>query len=118
LGFATSIIYDGTPGIEQSVAVSASKPYLSYWFWIASSDFCGYVMVDQVVVDRLDLCSDKSTNGWKRRTVNLSAYKGQIVSLALEASTDGSRNSNWFVDDLRSSRSPSLDIIGRRWIDG
>lgn len=98
-------LYDATNGIEQSVAVSSSRPYLSYWYWSASLDFCGYddayvLINNNDVVDHLQLCDDTDTNDWKRRTVNLSAYKGQTVVLNFEVSTDDNRNSNWFIDDI------------------
>jgi hypothetical protein len=95
--------------IQQQVAVARSKPYLSYWHWIASADVCNYdkatVSVDPngfdpVVVDTLNLCSSSETGGWKRRTIDLRAYVGQTIYLIFSAETDRSLNSNWFIDDV------------------
>ena len=98
--------------IQQSVTIPNDKPYLHYWHWIASGDICGYdfggVLINNVVVNVYDLCSDTSTGGWQKHIINLNAYKGQTVTLQIRAETDGSLNSNLFVDDLSFSASASL----------
>jgi hypothetical protein len=91
--------------------VSAQRPYLVYWHWIASEDDCGYdfggvVINESVVVEGYELCNAKNTNGWLRRAVNLSAYAGQTVWVEIRAETDDSLNSNLFVDDV--SLEPNL----------
>lgn len=90
--------------IRQSVKIPTNAPILSYWAWIASADYCGYdfggVMVNSNVANVFNLCQSTSTGGWVRRTVNLSAYAGQTVWLQLRAETDGSLNSNLFIDDV------------------
>lgn len=90
--------------IHQSVTIPANASILSYWAWIASADVCGYdfggVMVNSTVVSTFNLCQSTATGGWVRRTVNLSAYAGQTVRLQLRAETDGSMNSNLFIDDV------------------
>ncbi|HAJ38509.1 MAG TPA: hypothetical protein DCL15_22815 [Chloroflexi bacterium] len=90
--------------IRQSVTIPANAAILSYWAWIASADYCGYdfggIMINSNVVNVFDLCQSTSTSGWVRRTVNLSAYAGQTVWLQLRSETDGSLNSNLFIDDV------------------
>lgn len=104
--------------VQQQVTISAGAPYLVYWHWIASSDFCGYdfggVMIDSSVVDVYDLCTTTNTGGWVQHSVNLSAYVGQSVTLQIRAETDSSVNSNLFVDDvsLQASASASGRING------
>jgi subtilisin family serine protease len=98
--------------IQQSVTIPNDKPYLHYWRWIASGDICGFdfggVLINGVVVNVYDLCSDTSTGGWQKHIINLNAYKGQTVTLQIRAETDGTLNSNLFVDDLSFSASASL----------
>ncbi len=95
---------DEISAIQQSVTVPSGSPVLSFWYWIASADACGYdfggVIVDGTVVDAFYLCADVNTNGWVRRSVDLSAYGGQTVQLDIRAETDSSLNSNLFVDDV------------------
>lgn len=97
--------------IQQQVTVPASNPYLAYWHWIDSEDFCGYdfggVIINSTVVDVYNLCSSTNTGGWVKHAVNLSAYAGQSVSLQIRAETDFSLNSNLFVDDVSFQASAS-----------
>ncbi|MBX7254013.1 MAG: DUF11 domain-containing protein, partial [Candidatus Promineofilum sp.] len=96
--------------IEQTVTVPADRPFLTYYHGIASQDSCGYdfggvVLNDAVVVDQYDLCREASTPDWVLHAVNLSAYAGQDVALQIRVETDGSLNSNLFVDDVAFSAS-------------
>jgi hypothetical protein len=115
--------YNEDAYIEQQVTVSASSPYLAFWHWIASEDYCGYdfggVRINNTTVSQFDLCSSTNTEGWVKRTVNLSAYSGQTVSLQIRVATDSSYNSNLFIDDVsfqttgststKTSESPTPD---------
>lgn len=96
--------HDEISFIRQEVTVPPGSPYLHYWHWIASEDLCGYdyggVLVDNRVVESYTLCRSRNTNGWVRRTVNLSQYAGQNVQLQIRAETDSSLNSNLFIDDV------------------
>lgn len=108
--------------IQQEVTVSPDRPYLTYYYAIASEDFCGYdfggLLVNNVVVDQYNLCEAANTPNWARRTVNLSAYAGQTVRLQIRAETDDSLNSNLLVDDVAFSGSaaaaaePTVRITG------
>ena len=102
--------------VEQSVAVPAGSPYLTYSHWIASEDWCGYdfagVVIDRsTVVETYDLCVDEDTWGWVRHSVNLSAFAGRTVAVQIRAVTDSSYNSNLFIDDV--SFQPSAASAGR-----
>jgi hypothetical protein len=94
----TSIIY-------QQITVPRGGPRLSYWYWIGSSDTCGFdigeVIINEDVVDSLWLCENENTGGWVQRTVDLSAYAGQSVTLYILADTDSTFNSNLFIDDMQ-----------------
>jgi len=66
------------------------------------------VVVNETAVDVYDLCSSQNTNGWVKHVVNLSAYAGQSVTLQIRVETDGSDNSNLFVDDVAFQASPAV----------
>lgn len=96
--------------VEQTVTVPANRPFLTYYHGIASQDSCGHdfggvVLNDAVVVDQYDLCRDANTPNWVLHAVNLSAYAGQDVTLQIRVETNGSLNSNLFVDDVDFSTS-------------
>jgi serine protease len=103
--------YDDISFVQQQVVVPASAPYLTYWHWIASADICGYdfggLLINGVVVDVYTLCQATSTGGWVPRSVNLSTYAGQTVVFQVRVETDGSLNSNMFVDDFSFGASPA-----------
>ena len=99
--------YDEIAFISQEVTVPADRPFLTYYHLIASQDQCGYdfggVLVNDEVVDVYDLCDPADTGGYVLHAVNLGAYAGQTVTLQIRVETDGSRNSNLFVDDVSFS---------------
>jgi hypothetical protein len=105
-----------TSYIEQAVTVPASQPYLHYWHWIQSSDYCGYdvasVRVNGTAVDSYDLCQTTATAGWVEHTVNLSAYAGQSATLQLRVTTDSSYASSLFIDDVSFQASVGADAAG------
>lgn len=97
--------YSDISYVQQSVTVPTATPYLAYWNWIASEDDCGWdyglvVVNGSQVVNQYNLCQSTNTGGWVKRVVNLSAYAGQTVSIQIRAETDGSLNSNLFIDDV------------------
>ncbi len=97
--------YDDISYIAQTVTIPSGSTVLSFYYWIASQDYCGYdfggvIINGTTVVDQFDLCTSTNTGGWVRRTVNLAAYAGQTVQIQIRAETDSSFNSNLFVDDV------------------
>jgi hypothetical protein len=80
--------------VQQQVSISAGAPYLVYWQWIESDDYCGNdfgdVLVNGTVVDDYDLCTSTNTGGWVAHSVDLSAYVGQSIMLQIRAETDDS----------------------------
>jgi hypothetical protein len=96
--------YDDVSYIQQTVTVDGSTPYLHYWHWIASADFCGYdfgiVKFNGNTVETYDLCGVTGTGGWVEHSVNLSAYAGQTAYLQIRVETDAFLNSNLFIDDV------------------
>ena len=96
--------YNEIAFIGQTVTVPADRPFLTYYHLIASQDQCshdfGGVLVNDEVVDMYDLCDPADTGGYVLHAVNLSAYAGQTVDVQIRVETDGSLNSNLFVDDV------------------
>jgi hypothetical protein len=96
--------YNDISYIQQQVTVPTGAPYLAYYHWIASADYCGYdfggVLINGSVVDVYGLCTSSSTGGWVRHTVYLGSYAGQSVTLQIRVETDSTYNSNLFVDDV------------------
>jgi len=96
--------YDDVSYIQQQVTVPASTPYLAYYHWIASADYCGWdyaqIRINGTIVQQYDLCTSQNTGGWVRHTVHLGSYAGQSVTLQIRVETDDSYNSNLFVDDV------------------
>lgn len=100
LGGAT----DEIASISQTVTISGEAPVLSFWMWTASVDECGYdfgrVLVDGDEVLTVNLCSTTNTGGWVNQTLDLEAYNGRTVEVRIRAETDGTSNSNLFLDDV------------------
>ena len=90
--------------IQQIVSVNPTLPYLTYYHWIDSTDWCGYdyatIRVDGFLVGFDDLCQSTNTQGWVKRSVNLSAYAGKTILLRIGVDTDESYPSSLFVDDV------------------
>lgn len=109
---------DEVNGVWQKFRIPSSRPILAFHYWIASEDLCGFdlalVTVDlDAVVDSFWLCYDNNTSGWVRRTVDLTAYAGQLIELDILAGTDDILNSNLFIDDVSLTGSTvALDVIG------
>ncbi|MCA9867615.1 MAG: trypsin-like serine protease [Anaerolineae bacterium] len=95
---------DETSILGQEVTVQPGQTVLSYYYWIGSEDDCGYdfgdIYVDTNFLKGYDLCQSTSTGQWVRGTADLSAYLGQKVLLEFVVTTDGSANSNFFLDDV------------------
>lgn len=93
-----------TAYVQQLVTVSAPCPYLVFYHWVRSSDACGYdygyVKINGTNVSTLPLCSIENTGGWVKKSINLSGYINQTVSLQIRAETDFSFSSDWFIDDV------------------
>jgi hypothetical protein len=117
--------YDDVSYIQQQVIVPSDSPSLIYWHWIASADACGYdfgsVTVNGSPIDQYDLCSSGNTGGWVEHSVDLSAYAGQSVSLQLRAETDGSLNSNLFIDDVSlvgtGGSGPDIEVLPTSFVE-
>jgi hypothetical protein len=92
--------------LSQQIYLAPGDTTLRYRHWIASQDICdpdydiAGVLINDTAVDAFLLCEPENTNGWSVRIVDLSAYAGQSVTIHFAAFTDGSLNSNLFLDDI------------------
>jgi hypothetical protein len=115
--------YNEVSYIYQVVTIPSSSPYLDFYYWIASADYCGYdygyVKVNGSNIATFNLCSNYNTNGWVYRYINMSSYAGQQVTLYFYSTTDSSLNSNWFIDDvdLYSGLKTTGGDLPARWIN-
>ena len=101
--------------LSQVITISASTPYLHYWYWVGSQDVCGYdffaINVNGTQVAGFTLCTSNNTNGWVQGVVNLAAYAGSGRTILFEVNNDGSNNSNLFLDDVSMSASASTTTL-------
>lgn len=95
---------NNTSMIAQDVTVPPSAPVVAYYHYIASADVCGFdhafVFANLTQVAEFDLCDDEDTHAWVKQTIDLSAFAGQMINFRVQVETDGSLNSNYFVDDF------------------
>jgi len=100
-----------TSRLSQTITISASAPFLHYWYYSASEDVCGYdffrIKVNGTIVSTKDLCSSTNTNAWVAGILNLSSYVGTGKTITFEVTTDSSYNSNMFLDDVSMSNAAS-----------
>jgi hypothetical protein len=113
--------FDEVSELSQQVSIpaGASSLSLTYWYWIASDDDCGYdhgwFEVNGAKLESYDLCISYNTGGWTKETVNFEGYAGQTVTIKFHADTDSAWNSNLFLDDVafQASSSATGDISHR-----
>lgn len=98
--------------LSQTITISASAPYLHFWYLSGSDDYCGYdffyVAVNGSTVHTMDLCSATNTGGWVQMVLNLSGYVGLSKTVQFKVVTDSSINSNLFLDDVSMSASAAM----------
>lgn len=82
----------------------ASQAQLSFWQWYDLES--GYDWADVWVVDGAGnqtpvLHQTGSSNGWNKRTVDLSPWAGQAILVLFNLVSDGSINrAGWYLDDI------------------
>lgn len=96
---------DETSRLWQTVTVpNTSTPRLSFWYWIASNDACGFdearVRLGSATLANIDLCADANTGGWSKATIGVAAYAGRSLTLEFIVTTDGGTLSNFYLDDV------------------
>ncbi len=107
--------YDNLSVIWQDATIPASDPVLRFYHWDASQESTcgndyGLVFINGSVVAGWNLCISTNTGGWAWGGVDLSAYAGQTVEVAIGAYTNSSLNSNSFIDDVTLGYFGSPDL--------
>jgi hypothetical protein len=107
--------FGGSIGQEQ-VTVPATHPYLSYYqqrvSFSISCDVESQLIVAGTVVDTWTFCQAQNAPTWARRTVDLSAYAGQTVSIAFtieqsnNADPDDTDLDVWAIDEVMFRATP------------
>lgn len=97
--------------LSQDILISAEMPELNYWYWIGSEDTCyddyAYLKVNGTTLLTYDLCFTTNTGGWIFEVIDLIDYVGSTINLRFELTSDGSSVSNFFLDHVSLSASPS-----------
>ena len=105
-------VYDEVSSISQNVTVPVGRSILHYWFASGSEDVCGYdefsISAGGTQLVSEWICSTNETNNWIHRTLDLTAYAGTTQTIRFMVSTDGSLNSNVFLDDISFETSTAL----------
>ena len=99
-----------TARLSQTVSIPTNQYYLHFYYYIGSEDACGfdsaYLKVNNVTQHTFSLCDSNSTSSWVHYVEDLSAFKGSNVTLLFEVITDGSLNSNFFLDTVSLTATP------------
>jgi hypothetical protein len=123
-------VFSGMDTLEQSVTIpaNASSASLDFWYLIATEETTTTTAYDILKVElysvagaklaTLTLSNLSSTGGaWvKSPPLNLLAHKGQTLRLRFTATTDSTKNTNFFIDDVslmttQGSRSKNMTPI-------
>lgn len=96
--------------IDQTVLVSADRPFLSFWIWINSTDSCNNdlakVTVKSTVIEQFWLCTSSNTNKWVQKVYDLHSYVGQNVTIMVSITTNGSLPSSLYLDHFAFQWNP------------
>ena len=105
----------------QSILIPTGSPILSFYYRAARTDAddttngSAYVKVNGTQVWSLSMVQANNTTSWVKVTVDLSAYAGQTVSLALGADNVGTGIGNVFFDYLEWN-APACSANALPWV--
>lgn len=96
-----------TSEVSQRLVLPAGQSaYLSYWYQIASTDYCNYdyayVRITSGTTRTLatySLCTARKTASWVNQRIDISSYAGKTVTVTFRVKNDASLVSSFFVDD-------------------
>jgi len=93
---------NGVDTLDQTVLVPADHPYLSFWMYISSTDYCGYdvayFFVDNTIIGQTWLCSANNTYGWVKKVYDLHSLIGQHVDIMVYTGNDLTHISSLYLD--------------------
>lgn len=105
-------VLTNTDSLTQTGIQLGSLRYLHYWYWIASSDICGFdyakIYINGAQQVSRDLCNQTGTGGWVHGMLDLNAFLGTTISLEFRVTTNFEANSNFFLDDVSLSVSTAF----------
>lgn len=97
---------DEVSTLSQSVTLPGGPAAsLSFWYWLGSQEAdctadIAAVKINNDSVWATGLCFTSNTGGWQNKSIDLSSYAGQTVTVQFRLQTDFAINSNFFVDDV------------------
>ncbi|MCJ7535681.1 MAG: immune inhibitor A, partial [Anaerolineales bacterium] len=94
-----------TSRLSQSVLIPPGLSILHYWYWSSSVEtVCTYdyfrLKVNGSSQLTTGLCTASNTGAWVERAIDLSAFAGLTVTLMFDVTTDNSKISSFFLDDV------------------
>ncbi len=110
-----------TAELRQTLSLPAGQgATLSYAYWLTSTDYCGYDFATISISEgattaqlrKYSLCRSNKAPGWRKATIDLSAWAGKTVTLQVRVTTDSSYSSQFFVDDLSIKAGSSCALSG------
>jgi len=106
--------YNENSAISQKVTIIRGYPYLTYWHYIdsdgttcSSSKDIARILVNSAVYTTYELCKANNTGKWVQKFVDLTSFAGKDVTVSISVITDGTENSNLFVDDVSFTSGPT-----------
>jgi len=109
--------------LAQGVNIPQSRPFVKLAYWIGSDETectdnftvydVAYIKLDDTVIGSTPLCQAANTGGWVVEALNATAFAGQSAQLSVVVYTDGSLNSNLFVDDFSFVAGTANTTTGR-----
>ena len=115
--------------LEQSITLPTKLNQLALTFdsWSESADECGTdiakVFVNGSEIGAYSLCKTNNspikpnTGGWSQQTLNIAGYSalaGQTVPVRFQVNTNSSKNSNWYIDNVRLCSTDPLVAVQDR----
>lgn len=101
--------------IQYGVPVHKPATVLHLWYVAASQEtVCGNdvagVYMGSEKVFTWDLCASQNSTDWTKASIDLVAYDGAGESLSIVVTTNGSLNSNLFIDDVSITGGSFADV--------
>lgn len=103
--------------LAQTVTIPAAKPYLQLSYFIGSLETdcsdtnniydVAYIRINDTAIGASALCVDTKTGDWVTEALTATQFAGQTVQVSIVVETDGSLNSNLFVDDVLFVAAPT-----------
>lgn len=98
--------HDEIARLSQSFYLPSSHKELAFNFFIASEEsVCGNdvlnIYINTTKIATVNLCKKYNSTKWSLGKFNIESFRGQTIKLTFEVRTNGSLNSNFFLDDVR-----------------